>query len=82
VTVNAEESNDQTYILFFEQTVSRLLPGYRCPGDADQNLYWKMKGSYVYKTTDDEKKNKAPYGTKGRFTDDDIEDYAYILINV
>jgi len=41
-----------------------------------------MKGSYVYKTTDDEKKNKAPYGTKGRFTDDDIEDYAYILINV
>jgi hypothetical protein len=80
--VYAEETNDLHYIQFFNQTVSRILPGYRYPGDADLKLAWKMKGSFVYKTEDDAKKTKAPWWTKGLFNDDDIEDYAYILINL
>jgi hypothetical protein len=80
--VYAEDNNDEHYIHFFNQIVSRILPGYRYPGDADLKFAWKMKGSFVYLTKDDEKKDKAPWWTKGLFNDDDIEDYAFILINL
>jgi len=79
--VIADEYNDQKYIDFFNKTVVNLLPGYRYPTEADLKYAWKMKGSFVYKTKDDEKKYKAPFWTKGLFNDDDTVDYVYVLIN-
>jgi hypothetical protein len=77
----AEENNDQKYIDFFNTTVTKLLPGYTYPTEADLRFAWKMKGSFVYTTEDDERRQKAPFWTKGLFNDDDVIDYVYDLIN-
>ena len=77
----AQENNDSAYISFYDKTVNQLLPCCRIPVDNDFRHAWKLKDSYVYKTTDDEGKYKAPYWTKGYFNQDDIIDFAYVLIN-
>ncbi len=74
-------SNDEIYISFYNRTVKHLLPQFRIPRTQDLKYAWSWKNSFVYKTTDNEKKYKAPYWTKGFFNGDDIIDFAYILIN-
>ena len=72
---------DKEYISFYSKIVETILPQYRLPQESDYKSYWKYKESYVYKTRDNENKQKAPYWTKGFFNEDKIIDYAYILIN-
>jgi len=78
---SAQDNNDSNYISFYNKTVAHLLPNYRLPIESDMKHDWTLKGSYVYKTKDNEGKHKAPYWTKGLFNHDKIVDYAYILLN-
>ena len=74
-------SDDFVYLSFFNETVSKMLPGYRIPVESDLGYYWKEKESFVYKSEDNDGNSKAPYWTKGYFNNDKAIDFAYILIN-
>jgi hypothetical protein len=74
-------TRENRYREFFVESATDLVPEYRLPTDSDMESYWSAKDAFPYKSTDGVGAYKAPYWTCGYFNDDDVLDYAYILIH-
>ena len=75
-----QEADDE-YLTFYENVAKTLLPGYRLPREEDFASYWSRFPSYVYGTHDDQNDRKAPFWTKGLFNDDEVVDFAFIVLD-
>ena len=74
---------DDQYLAFYEDVAKPLLLGHRLPREEDflPRSYWGSFPSYIYKSTDDRNETKAPFWTKGLFNDDEVVDFAFIVLD-
>lgn len=71
---------ERRYRLFFNETATALVPGFRLPDESQYGPAWAFVEGQGWQTLDGTGETKAEFWTSGEFNGDGTIDYAYILV--